>query len=754
MKHSCNDGTILAGRARVKFQQNIGTFLVGSCLIAIAGPALGQNSDATSPNAQPPAVQSQGDQNAIIITAQKRTQRLIDVPQSVSVISGASLDNQHAQRLSDYLTRIPSANVVESQAGNSRIVLRGINTGGVGATVATYIDETPFGSATSLANGAVLAPDLDPFDIARVEVLRGPQGTLYGANSLGGLVKYVTIAPDPRAFDAAAELGGEDVSHGDLGWWARAAGNLPLSKDAAVRVTGFYRRDPGYVDDPTQGRDVNDGHTYGGRFSALLAPGSRLKIRVSAMLENIRSNGTNTVDLDPVTLDPAYGRLTHKRLIAEPNDIRDRIYNATIEYDFGPASLVSASSYGTLDQHILEDASAVYGPLLTGALGMPLGAGVNQRLTQRRFTQEVRLTSTRNDVLEWTIGGFYTHEKNRLGQDLYAVDGVSGDTVPSLDGLVIVDLPSRYTEYAGFANATWHIVPKFDITAGGRWSHNKQSEEQDTGGLLVGSSVFSGRSSDSVFTYAIAPSFKPNADTRVYARVAKGYRPGGPNAVSPLASDAVPRTFGPDTTTNYEVGVKTQTHDHLLSLEVAAFLIDWKNIQLLAQIDNLGVNVNGGAARSKGVEVTAGLNPDRSLSLYATGSFVDAHLTQDAPAAVGGLRGDPLPYNPKWQWTIGAEYERPMSSGVTGHAGLSWHYTGVRYADFEAGASQQRLPAYSQIDAHAGLDVGRFRIDAFGHNLTDARGITNVGFFGDVNGNLAAAVIRPRSFGLALGYRY
>ena len=156
----------------MKFQQNIGTFLVGSCLIAIAGPALAQNSDATSPNAQPPAVQSQGDQNAIIITAQKRTQRLIDVPQSVSVISGASLDNQHAQRLSDYLTRIPSANVVESQAGNSRIVLRGINTGGVGATVATYIDETPFGSATSLANGAVLAPDLDPFDIARVEVLR------------------------------------------------------------------------------------------------------------------------------------------------------------------------------------------------------------------------------------------------------------------------------------------------------------------------------------------------------------------------------------------------------------------------------------------------------------------------------------------------------------------------------------------------------------------------------------------------------
>jgi outer membrane receptor protein involved in Fe transport len=731
-------------------------FLAGTCALATAAPAFAQpKNNGTATNGQPSTVQAKGDQNTIVITAEKRSQRVLDVPQSVSVISGESLDNQHAERLSDYLTRVPSANVVESQAGNSRIVLRGINTGGVGATVATYIDETPFGSATSLANGAILAPDLDPFDIARVEVLRGPQGTLYGANSLGGLVKFVTVEPNTRDFGAAAELGGEDVAHGDLGWWARAAGNVPLSSEAAFRVTGFYRRDPGYIDDPSKGNDVNRGHTYGGRFSALVEPTSALKIRLSAMLENIRSDGTNAVDLNPVTLEPAYGPLSHKRLIAEPNDIRDRLYNATINYDFGPATLVSATSYGTLDQHVLEDASAVYGPLLTGALGMPLGAGVNQTLTQRRFTQEVRLASNHNELLEWTIGGFYTHERNRLGQDLYGIDGVTGATISPLDGLVTVDLPSRYTEYAGFANVTWHIAPKFDLTGGGRWSHNKQSEEQDTNGLLAGGgSVFSGHSSDSVFTYAVAPTFKPNANTRIYARIAKGYRPGGPNAVSPLASDAVPRTFGPDTTTNYEIGLKTETDDHLLSIELSAFLIDWKNIQLLAQIDNLGVNVNGGAARSKGVEFTGGLNPSRYVSFYASGSYVDAYLTEDAPAAVGGFKGDPLPYNPKWQWTIGTEYQHPVNPNVTAHAGLSWHYTGRRRADFQPGAPQPRLPAYSQIDAHAGVDIGRFRIDAFAHNLTDARGITNVGFFGDVNGNLAAAVIRPRSFGLALGYRY
>jgi iron complex outermembrane recepter protein len=729
-------------------------WLAGTCSIATASQAAAQNSAAPAPARQVPSVQAEGDQPDIVITAQKRTERLLDVPQSVSVISGDTLDQTHAQRLSDFLTRIPSANIVENQPGNSRIVLRGINAGGVGATVATYIDETPFGSATSLANGGVLAPDIDPFDLARVEVLRGPQGTLYGANSLGGLVKFVTVAPDPHMFGAAAEAGVQDVAHGDVGWWARAAGNVPLSSSAAFRLSGFYRRDPGYIDDPNHGKDVNDGKTYGGRFSFLASPTERLRIRASVLLENIRSNGTNIEDVNPVTLRPSVGELTHVRVLSEPNDIDYRIYNTTFDYDFGPVALVSSTSYGTLDQHQIEDASAIYGALLSGAFHTPLGAGVDQGMTQRRFTQEVRLASTTNNVFQWTVGGFYTHEKNRLSQDLFGANGLTGAPVPSLDGLVIVSLPSKYTEYAGFANATWHIVPKFDLTAGGRWSHNKQSDVQNTSGLLAGGvNSFSGKSSDSVFTYSVAPTFKPNANTRVYARIAKGYRPGGPNAVSPLAPAGVPRQFGPDTTTNYELGLKTQSSNHVASLELTAFLIDWNKIQLLAQVQGFGVNANGGKARSKGIELTAGLNPTPDLSFYANGSYVDSELTSDTPAVVGGMSGDPLPYNPKWQTTIGAEYEHPLNARLTGRAGLSWHYTGVRYSDF-APTGQRRLRPFSQVDAHAGVDFGRWRLDAFAHNITDARGIVNLGFFGSVNGDTAAAVIQPRSIGLSLGYRY
>jgi iron complex outermembrane recepter protein len=744
----------------VNIHRSIAMFLAGTCAACVAFPAAAQNATAApqqqQQNARSAEVQSESDQNAIVVTAQKRPQVLIDVPQSVSVISGDRLEKEHAQRLSDYLTKVPSANVIESQAGQSRIVLRGINTGGVGATVATYIDEAPFGSATALANGAVDVPDIDPFDLARVEVLRGPQGTLYGANSLGGLVKYVTVAPEPGVFGGAAEVGVGDVHHGDAGWWGRAAGNFSLGPNAAIRASGFYRSDPGYIDDPHLGKNVNDGKTYGGRLSLLVQPTSALRIRASVLAQNIRSDGTNTVDIDPATLKPSVCGLCHLRLIDEPNNIDYRLYNGTVDYDFGPVSLVSATSYGTLKQAAFIDASGVYGPILTFVLQMPLGAGLDQGMKQRRFTQEVRLASNAHGAIEWTVGGFYTHEKNRLSQNLFGIVDPTGERIAALDGLILVDLPSTYEEEAGFANATWHITPKFDLTAGGRYSHNQQTVVQKTTGLLVGgASTFEGKSSDNVFTYSAAPSFAPNAHTRVYARVAKGYRPGGPNAVSPLASTAVPRTFGPDTTTNYEIGVKSESADHRFAFELTGFLIDWKDIQLLAQVDNLGVNTNGGSARSKGVEFNFSARPIPHLSLYANGAYVDAYLTTDAPALVGGLKGDPLPYNPKFSSTIGTDYDHPLSATVTGHAGISWHYTGRRRSDFDATVGQQRLKAFSQVEAHVGVDIDRFSIDAFVHNLTDSRGIVNLGTLGSApNGDFAASVIRPRTIGISLRARY
>ncbi|MFA6117314.1 MAG: TonB-dependent receptor [Sphingomonas sp.] len=696
---------------------------------------------------------SQGED--IVVTARKRAERLIDIPQSVSVISADMLDQVHAERFADYFTRVPSASIVETQAGQTRLVLRGISTNGVGATVATYVDETPYGSATSLANGSILTPDIDPFDLERVEILRGPQGTLYGANSLGGLVKYVTVAPQTDAFHAAAQGGFESVDGGETGWSGRAAVNVPLGDVIAVRGSGFYRTDPGYIDDPVLGPNVNGGKTYGGRGSILVKPSDAFSVRGTVFAQNLESNASNTVDSDPVTLRPTLGDLKQSRLVAEPNHVKYRIYNATADYDFGPVDLISSSSWGSLDQAQIQDISGLYGPLLTGAFGIPLGSIINQNVTQRRFTQEVRLASSGASAFEWTLGGFYTRERNAINQSIDAIDDPTGAHVPGLDGLAFATVLSEYREIAGFASGTYHFSPTFDLSVGGRYSHNTQRAVQTSSGPLAGDSSLDGTSSDDVFTYSVAPAFKPNEHLTIYARVARGYRPGGPNVLPPSAPNDVPRQFGPDTTTDYEIGIKTELLDRKLSLELTGFYTQWKNIQLFASIGGFGVNANGGKASSKGVELSISARPVPGLTLAANGAYYEAVLDDDAPPVVGGLDGDRLPYAPRFASTLSADYEKALSDRVTGTIGASWRYTGERRSAFEPGASQHRLDAYGQVDAHVGVSFDRFRLDAFVRNLTDSRGILDVGTAGSArNGAIAVAVSRPRSFGATLGVRY
>lgn len=737
------------------------TILATTMLAPLGAPALTQTST-TADGAVQTGTTPQGEQptSEVIVTAQKREQRLIDVPQSVSVVSADALQQTHAERFDDFFTRVPSASVAETQAGETRLILRGINTGGVGATVATYIDETPYGSATSLADGAIFTPDLDPSDIDRVEVLRGPQGTLYGANSLGGLVKYVTVLPSTDAFHGSFEGSFENVDHGSSGGSVRGAVNVPVASSLAVRASGFYRQDPGFIDDPRHGKDVNDGQTYGGRVSALFKPGDRFTLRGTVTLQNIASNGTNERDVDPVTLQPVQGRYVQERVVDQPNNVHYRIYNATATYDFGHAELLSSTSWGNLDQRSVGDLSGALGGALTQIFGSPtpLGTTEPQYVRQRRFTEEVRLASAGGGkrFFDWTIGGFYTRERNNIHQELNGVDLATGELSSGLGDVAIVDAPSFYREYAGFANATLHLSSRFDLGFGGRYSHNSQSSEQGaTGPLAALVPSATGSSKDHVFTYSVAPSFKPNDDTTIYARVARGYRPGGPNLLPANAPADVPNQFGADTTTNYEVGVKSELLDRKLSLELTAFYIDWRNIQLFTVINDVGVNINGGKARSKGIEFSVSARPVEGLSLSANGAYVDAYLTDDAPAAVGGLRGDDLPYTAKFSGTLSADYERPLSERVNATAGVSWRFTGHRQSAFDTAYGQRRLSAYDQVDAHAGVTFDRFRIDAFVRNVTDSRGVLNVGAAGSaLAGSIAEAITRPRSYGLTLGVKF
>jgi iron complex outermembrane recepter protein len=731
-------------------------------LIGVITPFIWQPSaalDATSASASASA-NDDTTLETIIVTAEKREERLQDVPMSVTALGGGELDLMQARDFADYAALVPGLSLQTAQPGNTRLTLRGQNTGGDGSTVAVYIDESPFGSSNALANGSFNTGDFDTWDMQRIEVLRGPQGTLYGANSEGGLLKFVTNAPVLGSLSGAAEVTGQSIDHGGNGGDVRAMVNLPLGNIAAFRISGFDQDVPGYVSDPLTGeRDLNDGHKEGGRASLLVDPTDALSIRLTAASQQAKYNGTNLVDVNPVTLQALYGNLTQERFLQEPSSFKYENYNATIDWRPGPLSVLSSTSYSILNTDSDLDATPLYGGLAGALFGLPTaGALLDDNVGLDKFTQEIRLTSSATNPLEWQVGGYYTRETSVLNEHLNAV------TLPSASLLGLVEQPlldSVYKETAGFGDLTYHFNSQFDIQVGGRYSHNEQTFAQTTtfNSLISPTPQYvPGSSNGNVFTYSVSPSWHVDANTMVYVRVATGYRPGGPNDVPPAAPPTVQREYGADKTTNVEVGIRSTQLDGIFSIDVAAYHVDWKNIQLLELVDTFNINANGGTARTQGLEWTFGYVPVRGLKFQWIGAFTEANLTSPAPA-LDANSSDPLPYAPKWTTALDGQYEWAAFAGFNGFVGATWSYVGSRSSDFASSPpatdpGQLVLPSYNTTAVRLGLENDRYRVMLYGKNLTDARGITDYISTSGGSPYSTISVIQPRTVGLALSAKF
>lgn len=765
--------------------------LLGSAAVlavSVAGAANAQDQNPPAPAPTPAA--AEGDE--IVITAQKRQEAILDIPQSVTVVGGETLERQHAVSFSDYQSQIPGLSLEQSQPGETRLVLRGVNTGGVSSTVAVYVDETPFGSSTGLVNGAILAGDFDTFDISRIEVLRGPQGTLYGASSLGGVLKFVTNEPELGKTTARGRAGLEFVDGGGTGYNFSGVVNVPLGDMAAIRGSGFYRKDAGWIDGTGAdadffgvpalgGKNINESQVWGGRGSVLFKPTAELKIRLTAIAQHIESDAASTVEVDPIT----YARIDEKnrqsRWFRDPNEMKYRLYNGTVDYDLGFASLLSATSFGKSNQTFVVDVTPIYGTafnLLLGgfvAPGQVIGPFQDQNTNSKKFTQEVRLTSPSSDKFEWMVGAYYTHEEGLIHQFITSVDLVTRQSfgLPFLDDLATLDLDSKYKEIAGFTNVTFHATDRFDITAGARWAHNEQKAHQvsESAVGLADNAEFTIKSDESVFTYALSPRFEVDDRTAIYARIAKGYRPGGPNVIPPATPD-VPLTYSSDTITSYEVGLKKDLA-HGASFDISAYHLNWKDIQLFSLVNGFGVNVNGGTAVSNGVEGQLTLHPVTGLRMNVNAAYIDAHLTEDTPPLAGGFDGDQLPYVPKFSSSVNMDYEWPLSSSATGFVGGTLAYKGKQRDNFNisdivgvnpdgsfifAFTPQRKVSEYATIDLRAGVEFDRFTLEAYVKNLTNTHGVNSIAVLEDalVGNNILpdnairAALTRPRTIGLSL----
>ena len=689
----------------------------------------------------------------IVVTAQKREERLIDTPQSVTAIGSEQLSRMAAISFNDFADTVPGLQFTTQGAGTSQISMRGVTTGAdVGPTVGIYVDDVPYGSSSAFANGVRRALDVGLFDIDRIEVLRGPQGTLYGASAMGGVLKYVTTTPSLTDYEANLRAGISSIGHGGTSFDGAATINAPLATGkAAMRASGYYSRDGGFSDNVTSGgSDVDRGKVYGGRMEFYAKPVDDLTVRLTGFAQGIRRDGTGYASYT-LAGEPLAGALDQAHPLSEPFRNDFRLVSGTVDYDFGAMTLTSITSYQTNKSFQTTDGSGIYAPLLNVLFGIPAEAvAIDELARTKKFTQEVRLTSQGGNPVEWLVGGFYTHEKSLLRQ--FGRTYGAGTTLLPLN-LVDAKLNSVYSEYAVFGNVTWHLTDKFDVTGGVRYARNKQSFEQDASGLLVAPGPRR-KSDEGVTTYLANARYRFSDHVTAYARFATGYRPGGPNflVIDPTTGlQGAPDTYASDSLNSYELGVKAETPGRTFGLDLSVYYIDWKDIQLLSQVAGVSTYLNAGDAHIKGGELTLTARP--SPRWQFSGAFAYNHGTlAEANAALGARKGERLPNTPHWTAALNADY-RIVENPLEPRIGMTLRHVSDREASFDANAGlpQYHLPGYVSLDLRAGLTVGPVDLQFYVHNVFDERGqLSAQTVLSSMGGPAQVTMLQPRTIGLQL----
>jgi iron complex outermembrane recepter protein len=721
----------------------------------------------------------------IIVTASKRDEKLHDVAMSITALGADELTLRQATGFLDWASQVPGLSLQTSDPAYSRLIIRGENVGSVGAMVATTVDDIPFFMSGAQADGAFFSANIDTFDLQRIEVLRGPQGTLYGATAEGGLVKYVTNLPNLNKVEGEVSAGGQFVDGGSNAGNVKGMINLPFwDNKAALRVSAVESGIPGWVDNPQLGlSNINSGSSYSLRASLLVQPVSDFTARVTVLEQHLRTTGNSTVEAVGAAANPAAPPANQFQTVGnfvnntglpfeEDNSLKYGALN--LAYDFHWATLTSATSYGRFNLHFSQDESNAnlapgftYGDFISGFYGQPTLMLGNQVEYVHKFNQELRLSSDAGNTIfdhgfDWQVGGYFTHEQTELTQPYLALDATDPSTVltPALGGAII---PADYKEQAFFADITYHFTTALDLELGGRNTDVKQTSQVNTFCCILygpSNTAFPAiSSSQNSTTWSVAPRWHINEDTLAYVRVATGFRPGGPNFPTPTLPN--PPSFKSDSTKNYEIGMRTDLFDKTFSIDMAVFYIDWKDIQILYLVQTpsgpVGINGNSGSATSKGVEWNFSWRPVSGLTIALLGSYTDAYLTSDAPS-IGASNGDKLPYVPEVSNSLNVDYKWPAFGDWAAYVGGTETYTGSRYTGFSSDTSviepHVKLPVYNTFQLHLGLDDRHYNAELYGNNLGNSKGITDYSNSGGAGQTGLVSIIQPRTIGIQVGYKF
>ena len=775
---------------RARHRSPLSIAIAGALAWAAATPALAQD----SPDAGAPAA-AQADTalllDTVVVTANKRVENIREVGASITVVGERQLENIGASSLTDYAALVPGMQVQSNgNPGQTSISLRGIAAMSPSATVATYIDEVPLGSSGIYQAANAFMLDLLPYDISQVEVMRGPQGTLYGAGAIGGLLKYVTRAPDLASDEMRVGVGLRSVQDGGSDWNVRVGASAPLKDDRlGLRMSLARNGLPGYTDNEVDGaKDVNDAEQIGARV-ALAWDGEAFDADLGVLHQRIHSNGRAGVALDPDTLEPLFGDFVDRTWQPQPFSKTLTLTSLGLDWDLGWGDFVSATGVSKTETSSQLDATIQFGEVANLMLGLPEpgSSGLRYDFDLDKITQEFRLTSKSGGAFEWMVGVFYT-EEDALQSQFVWLEQLDGTPLPApydtmFGTLALLNMPSTYEELAVFANGSWRVGDRFKIDAGLRQARNEQWFSQNgDAGILVPIGDFPGESSEDVFTWSLSPQFKLNDDAMVYLRAATGYQPGGPNVALP----GMPPTVDSSMLASYEIGLKSAFADQRVLLDVAAYRIDWEDIQVAASFNGIGGLVNGGEATSEGLELSARFRATANLNFGINGAYNKATLKNDFQPAVipqdgydvvinSGLAGDRIPYVPEWSWSATAEYAFSAGAGLNGQVGGALRWLGDRLNGttertrvtapgdpstvlMEEIVAPIGLDSYAALDLYAGIGRGNWEVRAYVNNVTGSDGWSSVELIGsEVTGvpvQTVAVPILPRTFGVELDFRF
>ena len=794
-------------RGRTSFISRSISVLLGSTMLLGSGAGFAQ----AVPPASDPAAQSQAaaqaeDGDTIVVTAQRRAENLQDVPIAITAITTKTLDELQVDAFDDYARLVPSLSYKSAGPGSSNVYFRGVASGENAnhsaslPSVGTYLDEQPITTITG-------ALDIHVFDIARVEALAGPQGTLYGASSQAGTIRIITNKPDLSGTYGAANVELNKVAKGAVGYTGEAFVNTPLADKIALRVVGWKRHDAGYIDNvadtfvfPSSGivfdnadlveDDYNDVDTLGARAALRIELDDNWTLTPSIVAQKQVSNGSFSVERGLGDLETAQ---------FNPEKFTDKWYQAAlaVEGKLGNFDMTYAGSYmkrqidgqsDYSDYAYFYDKLAGYGAYFYDNADNLVNP--NQYIESddsfTKMSHELRFTSPADKRVRLVGGLFYQRQTHNIEQN-YIIDNIADSlTVPGTDSDIWLTKQLRTDrDYAAFGEVTFDITPTLTATAGGRF-YKYDNTLLGFFGYSAGYSSRTGvaacfgpaqvdgspctnldkRTKDNGFIHRLNLTYKPNADMLFYGTWSRGFRPGGINRRGD-------EPYAPDFITNYEAGMKLSFMDDRVRFNAAAYRLDWDDIQL----SFLGANGlteirNAGMARIYGAEFDLYVRPATGLTFNAGLAYNNAKLkndfcrtaTFDCAGEELALSGTRLPLTARIKGNVRARYEWPMGPNRA-HAQLTTSYEGARRRDLRdvENAIYGNMAGYSQTDASTGLKFGRWTTELFVKNLFDKRGeisksvqcnesvCGDAGNDTDRGGKIYTTITRPRTIGVRLG---